>query len=85
MAKLELDDALARRLEAQAQAAGQPVERFISDLLDAALWLDDSDDAATVEEFERTGVGIPADEVVDWLKAGGDASGLPFPKARTVG
>ncbi|KAF0184475.1 MAG: hypothetical protein IV086_00920 [Hyphomonadaceae bacterium] len=82
MAKIDLADEVAQRLRTEAAAAGQPLDAFVSELLDAAAF--DLDDSADVEAFLRTGEAIPAQNVVDWLEAGGDASGLPFPKPRPV-
>lgn len=81
MAKIDLAEEVARRLQAEAAAAGQPLDDFVSQLLDSVA---NDDDAADVEAFLRTGEAIPAEEVVEWLKAGGDASGRPFPAPRKV-
>jgi hypothetical protein len=39
-------------------------------------------DARTIAEFERTGEGVPFDEVVAWVRSWGTASELPTPKIR---
>lgn len=81
MAKIDLADDVAHRLQAEAEAAGQPLDTFVSELLDAVVNVDDT---ADVEAFLRTGEAIPAEEVIEWLEAGGDASGRPFPAPRKV-
>lgn len=43
-----------------------------------------AEDARTIAEFERTGEGVPFDEVVAWVKSWGSASELPTPKPRRL-
>jgi len=71
---------LAKRLGDQA-AAGQTLADFARDLLEEVVAVDDEDDEAVAEAFACTRRAIPAEKVVEWLKAGGDVRCMPFPKA----
>jgi len=84
MTTIVLSDDLAAQLGADAERAGQPLGRYVQDLLSDVVAADHWDDSADFEEFKRTREGIPGEDVVAWLKAGGPSSGLPFPKPRRI-
>ena len=41
-----------------------------------------AEDAADWEEYQRTGIGVPLEDVEAWLNSLGTAHELPFPKPR---
>ena len=41
-------------------------------------------DLASIEEYERTGEAIPAEEVFDWLRSLHTGNPLPKPQARKL-
>jgi hypothetical protein len=43
-----------------------------------------AEDARRLAEFERTGVGVPWDEVTAWMRSWGTAQELPPPKPRKL-
>ncbi len=43
-----------------------------------------AEDARRTEAFERTGKGVPWDEVRDWMRSWGSARELPMPKPRKL-
>jgi hypothetical protein len=43
-----------------------------------------AEDARAMADFERTGEGIPYEEVVAWIESWGTASELPAPKPRRL-
>ena len=43
-----------------------------------------AEDTRAMAEFERTGEGIPFDEVVGWIKSWGTVSEQPAPKPRRL-
>ncbi|HWD27449.1 MAG TPA: hypothetical protein VG387_09810 [Rhizomicrobium sp.] len=43
-----------------------------------------AEDAADWEEYQRTGVGVPWDEVKAWMESWGTANELPPPKPRKL-
>lgn len=43
-----------------------------------------AEDARRYEEFERTGVGVPWEEVEAWVKSWGSPNELPRPKSRKL-
>jgi hypothetical protein len=77
---LTLDAALAERLRARAEAAGQSVEAYALQLLenpDTAIWteVDEICDAAVAEDS-----GIPLDELDGWMNGWGQPDGPPPPR-----
>jgi hypothetical protein len=62
--KLKLDPDLARRLEAASDNAGKPVDAYAAELIQTVLDEDWSEDDARFAEFQRTGVSLPADDVM---------------------
>lgn len=43
-----------------------------------------TEDARRAEAFERTGKGVPWNEVRDWMRSWGTARELPMPKSRKL-
>jgi predicted transcriptional regulator len=43
-----------------------------------------AEDARRAEAFERTGKGVPWNEVRDWMRSWGSAHELPMPKSRKL-
>jgi predicted transcriptional regulator len=43
-----------------------------------------AEDARRYSDFERTGEGVPWDEVVSWMRSWGTSSELPPPKSRKL-
>lgn len=43
-----------------------------------------AEDARRAEAFERTGKGVPWNEVRDWMRSWGTAQELPMPKPRKL-
>lgn len=83
---------LADEVRAAAQARGLTPEEYVRQQLawDIALG-DDAEDAfgveedrAAFEEFERTGVGIPGEEVEAWLRSLTTDNPLPRPRPRKL-
>jgi predicted transcriptional regulator len=87
---LELDTETDARLCALADARGQEPSVIVSDalaLLDSAT--DESDleieeDLRRLHEFERTGEGVPLEDVKMWVRSWGTANELPPPKPRKI-
>ena len=76
---LQIDEALAERLKARAEAAGQSVEDFALRLLeeDAAIW--DEVDAicdATIANDD----GIPLEDLEPWMRGWGKSDGPSPPR-----
>jgi predicted DNA-binding protein len=61
---VRLDDEATRRLKAAADAVGQPVDQYVSELLTEHLLpeTDVEEDLSAVEEYERTGVSYSVEE-----------------------
>ena len=87
---LELDTETDARLRALADARGQELSVIVSDalaLLD--LVTDESDldieeDLRRLREFERTGEGVPLEDVKVWVRSWGTDHELPPPKPRKL-
>jgi hypothetical protein len=85
---------VAKELKAAASTHGVSVERFLQLLLvkhqEEQAWAtalagdDIAADEAAVAEFDRTGVGIPGDEVLGWLDSLQTDQPLPPPSARKL-
>lgn len=43
-----------------------------------------AEDARAAADFERTGEGIPFDDVVDWMNSWGTPQELPVPRSRKL-
>jgi predicted transcriptional regulator len=88
---LELDAETDARLRALADARGQEPSAIVSDalaLLDSATDesdLDIEEDLRRLREFERTGEGVPLEDVKVWVRSWGTANELPPPKPRKLG
>lgn len=61
---VKLDEAAAKRLQAAAEAAGQPVDQFAAELIAEFLLPDDGleEDLKILEEYDRTGVSYSVEE-----------------------
>jgi predicted transcriptional regulator len=82
---LDLDAEDDARLRMLAEARGQEKSRVVSDAL--ALLADEPDieeDVRRLEEFERTQMGVPLDEVKAWVRSWGTNHELPPPKPRRL-
>lgn len=84
--KIEVDVATAERLEARASARGLSVAELLSELAFDETGGADSpwsptafqEDARRLDEFERTRMGVPWDEIRSWMETWGtDAEGPP--------
>ena len=72
---LELDEETDARIKDLAARKGQDAAAVVAD----AVELLDS-----VEEFDRTGLAVPGDEVDAWIDSWGTANELPRPQPRKV-
>jgi predicted transcriptional regulator len=88
---IELDGLLADEVRAAAKARGLSPEEYVRQQLafDIALGdeFDDDDiaeDVAALAEYDRTGMGVPADEVAAWLASLGTDNELPRPRPRKL-
>lgn len=63
---VKLDEAAARRLQAAADAAGQPVDQYAADLISEFLLPDEGVEAdlQSFAEYERTGVSYSVEEAM---------------------
>ncbi|HRE44963.1 MAG TPA: hypothetical protein PKY87_13475 [Terricaulis sp.] len=88
---ISLSGSLADDVRAAADARGLTPEDYVRQQLawDIALG-DDSDaqgteeDEAALADYERTGMGIPGDEVQAWLNSLTTANPLPRPRPRKL-
>ena len=84
---LEID----ARLREMATERGQEVAAVLAEavaLLDSVVDLEGPDiaeDRRRLDEFERTRLAIPLDEVKAWVASWGSADELPRPQPRKVG
>jgi hypothetical protein len=91
---ISLEGPLAENIRAAAQARGLSPEDFVRKQLAFDIALDDrrsgfdaedvEEDVAAAEEFDRTGVGIPWEEVRDWMSSWGTENELPPPEPRKL-
>jgi predicted transcriptional regulator len=88
--QIEVDEETALRLEAVAEARGMTVSALLAD---AMQWLDAivdvkkpdvEEDIRRLEEFERTGLAVPGDEVNAWIASWGTPNELPRPQPRKL-
>jgi predicted transcriptional regulator len=88
--QIEVDEETALLLEARAEARGMTVSELLADTvewLDAVIDIDEPDvaeDLRQLEEFERTGLAIPGDEIKAWIDSWSTANELPRPQPRKV-
>ncbi len=83
---------LADEVRAAAEARGLTPEEYVRQQLawDLALGDDPIDtpgveeDEAAIADFERTGMGVPWEEMRDWMKSWGTANELPRPQPRKL-
>lgn len=61
---LKVDEGLAQRLRQAADAAGEPVETFALEVLEAAAERDWSASITAIEEYERTGESVGLEEAI---------------------
>ena len=71
--KIDLDDALRRRLNAAAAAAGSPPEVMAAELIRQALDPSWDEDFARIAEYDRTGEFISVEQFVTELREAVDA------------
>ncbi len=89
---ISLSGPLANDVRAAAKARGLSPEEYVRQQLawDIALGDGDADqlgseeDEAALADFERTGTGVPWEEVRDWMKSWGAESELPRPQPRKL-
>jgi predicted transcriptional regulator len=88
---LEIDADTDTRLHEMATERGQEVAAVLAEavaLLDSVIDLEGPDieeDRRRLDEFERTRLAIPLDEVKAWVASWGSADELPRPQPRKVG
>jgi predicted transcriptional regulator len=88
---LEIDADTDARLREMATERGQEVAAVLAEavaLLDSVVDLEGPDiaeDRRRLDEFERTKLAIPLDEVKAWVASWGSADELPRPQPRKVG
>jgi predicted transcriptional regulator len=74
---LDLDPETDARIKTIAARTGQDAAAVIADaveLLDSIIDINGPDieeDIRRLEEFERTGIGVPGDEVIAWIESWG--------------
>ena len=87
---LEIDADTDARLREMATERGQEVAAVLAEavaLLDSVVDLEGPDiaeDLRRLDEFERTKLAIPLDEVKAWVASWGSADELPRPEPRKV-
>lgn len=90
--KIEVDVETAERLEARASARGVSVAQLLSEIaFSEAASADDpwspgafQEDARRLEEFERTRMGVPWDEIRAWMETWGTDAERPPPTPRKL-
>jgi hypothetical protein len=90
---ISLTGPLADEVRAAAEARGLAPEDYARLQIAYGIGLDGEDygftddiaeDVASAEEYDRTGVGVPGDEVIAWLRSLATANPLPRPAARKL-
>lgn len=87
---LDLDPETDARIKTIAARTGQDATAVIADaveLLDSVIDINGpeiEEDIRRLEEFERTGIGVPGDEVIAWIESWGTANELPPPRPRKI-
>jgi hypothetical protein len=90
--KIEVDAETAVRLEARASARGITVAELLSErAIGGPESADDpwspaafQEDARRLEEFDRTRMGVPWDEIRCWIETWGTDAELPPPTPRKL-
>ncbi len=87
---IDLDSEADDRLRMLSELRGQEKSRVVSDalaLLDSleAGDLDVEEDLRRLENFERSGEGVPLEDVKTWVRSWGTANELPPPGPRKIG
>jgi hypothetical protein len=90
--KIEVDVETAERLEARAAARGVSVAQLVSELAfhdtgsAHSPWSPGAfeEDARRLEEFDRTRMGVPWDEIKSWMETCGTAAERPPPAPRKL-
>jgi predicted transcriptional regulator len=88
---LEIDADTDARLREMATERGQEVAAVLAEavaLLDSVVDLEGPDieeDRRRLDEFERTRLAIPLDEVKAWVASWGSPDELPRPRPRKIG
>ena len=88
---LEIDADTDARLREMATERGQEVAAVLAEavaLLDSVVDLEGPDvaeDRRRYDEFKRTRLAVPLDEVKAWVASWGSADELPRPEPRKVG
>ncbi|HVY86134.1 MAG TPA: hypothetical protein VG943_13450 [Caulobacterales bacterium] len=84
---------LADEVRAAAAARGLSPEEFVRLQVAYGVGLDDEDhafaddiaeDEASAEHYDRTGIGVPGDKVIAWLRSLSTANPLPRPAPRKL-
>jgi predicted transcriptional regulator len=87
---LELDADTDARLELLVTERGQDAAGVVADALAMLVSTveiegpDVEEDLRRLAEFERTGMGVPGDEVMAWVASWGSDNELPPPKPRKL-
>lgn len=89
---ISLTGPLADEVRAAAEARGMTPEEYVRLQLtwDIAMGEDPieqpgvEEDEAAVADFERTGMGVPWEDVRDWMQSWGTANELPRPQSRKL-
>jgi predicted transcriptional regulator len=87
---LELDEETDARIKDLAARKGLDAAAVVADaveLLDSVIDVDGPDieeDLRRLEEFDRTGLAVPGDEVNAWVDSWGTTNELPPPQPRKV-
>ncbi|MDO9335087.1 MAG: hypothetical protein Q7T61_01675 [Caulobacter sp.] len=97
---LKLDEETARRLRETAKARGVTPEALGAQILTDDLLLSPNDfdlpgiedaelpgveeDLLDIEEFDRTRMGVPWEEIRDWMNTWGKPERMPPPKVRKL-
>jgi predicted transcriptional regulator len=88
---LEIDAETDARLREMAAERGQEVAAVLAEavaLLDSVVDLagpDIGEDRRRYDEFQRTRLAVPLDDVKAWVASWGSAEELPHPQPRKVG
>lgn len=87
---LEIDADTDARLREIASERGKDVATVLAEavaLLDSVVDLTDPDieeDLSRYEEYKRTGLAVPLDDVKTWVASWGSAAELPRPQPRKI-
>ena len=88
---LEIDADTDARLREMAAERGQEIAAVLAEavaLLDSVVDLagpDIGEDRRRYDEFKRTRLAVPLDDVKEWVASWGSANELPRPQPRKVG